>query len=149
MPFPLVNPAGAAAARVVYSFEKGTTSELKRILLSALLLSGLMLAVAQVKKEDLATKNTASPGAETSVTVNGKNIWIYYHAPSVRGRHIFGGAGALQADGSVWRLGADYATVLHTDADLDLDGLAIPKGDYTLYAELDDGQCTLMRKKTL
>jgi hypothetical protein len=42
---------------------------MKRILLSALLLSGLMLAVAQVKKEDLATKNTKSPGAETSVTV--------------------------------------------------------------------------------
>src|SRR6266851_2803821 len=93
---------------------------MKRILLGALLLSGLMLAVAQVKKEDLATKNAASPGAETSVTINGKNIWIYYHAPSVRGRHIFGGAGALQPDGTVWRLGADYATVLHTDADLDL-----------------------------
>ena len=46
----------------------------------------MMLAVAQVKKEDLATKNTKSPGAETSVTVNGKNLWIYYHAPSVRGR---------------------------------------------------------------
>jgi len=33
---------------------------MKRILLSALLLSGSMLAVAQVKKEDLATKNTKS-----------------------------------------------------------------------------------------
>jgi len=33
--------------------ENGTTSEMKRILLGALLLSGLMLAVAQVKKEDL------------------------------------------------------------------------------------------------
>ena len=94
-----------------------------------------MLAVAQVKKEDLVTKNTKSPGAETSVTINGKNLWIYYHAPSVRGRHIFKGAGALQPDGSVWRLGADYATVLHTDADLDLNGLAIPKGDYTLYVD--------------
>ena len=73
--------------------------------------------LAQVKKEDLATKNTKSPGAETSVTINGKNLWIYYHAPSVRGRHIFNGAGALQPDGSVWRLGADYATVLHTDAE--------------------------------
>jgi hypothetical protein len=49
---------------------------MKLILLSALLLSGSMLAVAQVKKEDLATKNTASPGAETSVTINGKNLWI-------------------------------------------------------------------------
>ncbi len=124
---------------------------MKRILLSALflLLSGLMLADAQVKKEDLVTKNTKSPGAETSVTIHGKNLWIYYHAPSVRGRHIFNGAGALQPDGTVWRLGADYATVLHTDADLDLNGLAIPKGDYTLYADLDNGQWKLIVNKTL
>jgi len=122
---------------------------MKRILLSALLLSGTMLAIAQVKKEELATKNTASPGAETSVTVNGKNIWIYYHAPSVRGRQIFGDAGALEPYGKVWRLGADYATVLHTDADLDLSGLVIPKGDYTLYADLDNGQWKLIVNKTL
>ncbi|HLJ48032.1 MAG TPA: DUF2911 domain-containing protein [Bryobacteraceae bacterium] len=122
---------------------------MKRVLLSALLLSGLMLAVAQVKKEDLVTKNTKSPGAETSVTINGKNLWIYYHAPSVRGRHIFGGAGALEPYGKVWRLGADYATVLHTDADLDLNGLAIPKGDYALYADLDNGRWTLIVNKTL
>jgi len=123
---------------------------MKRILLIALLLSGLMPAVAQVKKEDLSTKNTKSPGAETSVTINGKNIWIYYyHAPSVRGRHIFNGVGALQPDGSVWRLGADYATVLHTDADLDLNGLAILKGDYTLYAALGNGQWKLIVNKTL
>jgi hypothetical protein len=133
----------------VIPVEKGTTSEMKRIVLSALLLSGVMLVVAQVKKEDLVTKNTKSPGAETSITINGKNIWIYYHAPSVRGRHIFNGAGALQPDGSVWRLGADYATVLHTDADLDLNGLAIPKGDYTLYADLDNGQWKLIVNKTL
>src|SRR5260370_20783769 len=80
----LGQPAGVAAARVVYSLEKGTTSEMKRILLSVLLLSGVMLAVAQVKNEDLATKNTPSPRADTSATVNGMNIWIYYHAPSVR-----------------------------------------------------------------
>ena len=122
---------------------------MKRILLSALLFGGLMPAVAQVKKEDLVTKNTLSPGAETSVTINGKNLWIYYHAPSVRGRHIFNGAGALQPDGTIWRLGADYATVLHTDADLDLNGLAIPKGDYTLYADLDNGQWKLIVNKTL
>ncbi len=45
--------------------------------------------------------------------------------------------------------GADYATVLHTDADLDLNGLAIPKGDYTLYADLDNGQWKLIVNKTL
>src|ERR1700756_4015642 len=109
----------------------------------------MMLAVAQVKKEDLVTKNPKSPGAETTVTITDKTLWIYSHAPSVRGRQIFGGAGALEPYGKVWRLGADYATVLHTDADLDLCGLAIPKGDYTLYADLDNGQWKLIVNKAL
>lgn len=123
---------------------------MKSILLSALLLSGLTgMATAQVKMDELKTGNAQSPNADTSVTINGKQIWIFYHAPSVRGRKIFGGAGALQPDDSVWRLGADYATVLHTDADLDINGLAVPKGDYTLYADLDKGKWKLIVNKTL
>jgi hypothetical protein len=123
---------------------------MKRFLLSALLLAGLSgLANAQVKIEDLKTNNTKSPNADTSVDIAGKHLWIAYHAPSVNGRKIFGGEGALQPDGSVWRLGADYATVLHTDADLDLNGVAVPKGDYALYADLDKGQWKLIVNKTL
>jgi hypothetical protein len=106
-------------------------------------------ASAQLKKEELKTGNAQSPEAETSVTVGGKQIWIYYHAPSVRGRKMFGGAGALQPDDTIWRLGADYATVLHTDADLDINGLAVPKGDYTLYIELAKGQWKLIVNKQL
>jgi hypothetical protein len=64
-------------------------------------------------------------------------------------RHIFNGAGALQADETIWRLGADYATVLHTDADLDIGGLAVPKGDYTLYVDLDKGKWKLIVNKQL
>ena len=108
---------------------------MRRILLSALLLGGMMAAIAQVKKDDLKTGNKKSPEAETSVTVNGKDIWVFYHAPSVNKRKIFGGKDALQPDGTVWRLGADYATVLHTDADLTINDLKVPKGDYTLYVE--------------
>ena len=108
-----------------------------------------MTAIAQVKKEDLKTGSKKSPEAETSVTVNGKNIWIFYHAPSVNNRKIFGGKDALQPDGTVWRLGADYATVLHTDADLTINDLKVPKGDYTLYADLDGGQWKLIVNKTL
>jgi hypothetical protein len=123
---------------------------MKRILLSALLLAGMTsLANAQMNKDELKTPNTASPNAETSVTINGKQVWIFYHAPSVKGRKIFGGAGALQPDDTVWRLGADYATVLHTDADLDLNGLAVPKGDYAIYADLDKGQWKLIVNNTL
>jgi hypothetical protein len=123
---------------------------MKRILLSAVLLTAMTgLATAQVKMDELKTANTQSPNADTSATINGKQIWIFYHAPSVRGRKIFGSADSLQKEGSVWRLGADYATVLHTDADLDLNGVAVPKGDYTLYADLDKGQWKLIVNKTL
>jgi len=123
---------------------------MKQILLSALFLAGLTgLATAQVKMDDLKTNNAKSPFTSTTATIAGKELWIAYHAPSVNGRKIFGGSGALQPDGTVWRLGADYATVLHTDADLDLGGVAVPKGDYALYADLDNGQWKLIINKTL
>jgi hypothetical protein len=109
----------------------------------------MLTALAQVDKDKLKTGNKKSPNAETSVAVNGKNIWIAYHAPSVSGRTIFGGASALQPDDSVWRLGADYATVLHTDAALDLGGLSVPAGDYTLYVALGKGKWQLIVNKQL
>lgn len=71
-----------------------------------------------------------SPAANTTVTVAGKKINIDYHAPSMHGRKIFGG---LVPYGHIWRAGANEATALHTDADLQIKGLRVPKGDYTLF----------------
>ena len=80
-------------------------------------------------------KPPLSPPAETSVTFAGKAITIKYSAPSVRGRQIFGEGGVVSKDKTypVWRAGANSATALHTDADLDIKGLAVPKGDYTVF----------------
>jgi hypothetical protein len=100
-----------------------------------------------VDKSKLMKKNAQSPPMEASATINGKQLWIVYHAPSVRGRKIFGGADALQPDDTIWRLGADYATVLHTDADLDINGLAVPAGDYSLYIALNKGKWQLIVNK--
>jgi hypothetical protein len=81
-----------------------------------------------------------SPPAQTSVTVGGKTISIRYSAPSVRGRKIFGDGGLLSQDGTypAWRAGANDATALHTDADLEIGTLKVPKGDYTLYVWVKD-----------
>jgi hypothetical protein len=86
-------------------------------------------ALAQAKKQ------TLSPPAETSVTIDGKAITIKYAAPSLRGRKMFGADGRISQDPTypVWRAGANSATALHTDADLDINGLAVPKGDYTVF----------------
>src|SRR5258707_4194105 len=98
-------------------------------------------AHAQIDVSKLITGNQGSPEAITSIHYGreGKLIWIFYHAPSVRTRHIFNGAGALQPDGTIWRLGADDATVLHTDADLDIGGLAVAQREDTLYGEINQG----------
>jgi len=121
-------------------------------------MTGMLGSVlAQVDLSKLITGNQTSPEAIAAIHygAEGKLIWIFYHAPSVRDpktkekRHIFNGAGALQADDTIWRLGADYATVLHTDADLDIGGLAVPKGDYALYIDLDKGNWKLIVNKQL
>lgn len=123
---------------------------IKRMAAGAVLATALVTAgLAQVDKKKLMTDNPQSPASEASATVGGKQIWIVYHAPSVRGRKIFGGADALQPDDSVWRAGADYATVMHTDSALDLGGVAVPAGDYSLYVFLDKGKWQLIvNKKT-
>lgn len=79
--------------------------------------------------------NPQSPSAQTSVTIAGKSITIKYSAPSLRGRKMFGADGRISKDPTwpVWRAGADDATALHTDADLNINGLNVPKGDYTLF----------------
>src|SRR5215813_735953 len=71
-----------------------------------------------------------SPPAQTSVTIAGQKITIKYSAPSMRKRLIFGG---LVPYGQVWRAGANDATILHTTADLEFNGLIVPKGDYSLF----------------
>lgn len=85
-----------------------------------------------------------SPARDTSVTIAGKVIRINYSAPSIRGRKIFGG---LEPYGHVWRAGANSATALHTDANLDIGGLSVPKGDYTLFVYLDPTQWQLVVSK--
>ena len=86
-------------------------------------------------------KQPQSPPATATAAIGGKTITIKYSAPSVRGRQIFGPGGRISQDPTypVWRAGANSATALHTDADLDIGGLAVPKGDYTLFVDLKDG----------
>jgi hypothetical protein len=84
----------------------------------------------------------ASPSQTASVTIPAKTISINYSAPSVNGREgkLFGKNGRIAKDSTypVWRAGANAATCFHTDADLDVGGLTVPQGDYTLYVNLAD-----------
>lgn len=78
------------------------------------------------------TQNKLSPSADTSISLGGHTVTIEYNAPSARGRKVEGG---LIPSGAVWRLGADSATTLTTDADIAIGDLHLPKGVYTLYLQ--------------
>ena len=103
---------------------------MKTVLISA----GVLMAAAC-----LASAETKS-GQSESVTIGGKTISIKYSAPAVNNRvgKLFGKDGTIGSDDHypVWRAGANAATAFHTDADLDLGGLTVPKGDYTLFVNL-------------
>src|ERR1039457_955877 len=116
--------------------------------LTAVLLIAAATALGFAQDQKKAEKGPPlSPPANTTVAINGKSIAIKYSAPSMRRRKIFNGSGALQPDNTIWRAGANEATALHTDADLDIGGLAVPKGDYTLFVWLDPQQWKLVVNK--
>ncbi|MGC2583797.1 MAG: DUF2911 domain-containing protein [Acidobacteriaceae bacterium] len=87
-------------------------------------------------------KPVLSPPAKATATIDGKAISITYSSPRVRGREgkIFSQGGLISHDPHypVWRAGANSATTLHTDADLKIGDLSVPKGDYTLFVDLSN-----------
>jgi hypothetical protein len=92
---------------------------LKRIALAALAVMVAGPAFAQ-----------GNPRGEAKAMVAGKAVSIDYGRPSLKGRDMLGQAQIGQA----WRMGADTATGLKTDADLSFGTVALPKGEYILTA---------------
>lgn len=58
------------------------------------------------------------------------NLWVDYGRPSMRGRAVWG---ALVPHGEVWRMGANDAAHLATDRTIELGGLTLEPGTYTLF----------------
>jgi hypothetical protein len=85
-----------------------------------------------------------SPPGTAGVTLHGKKISITYGRPSMRGRKIMG---ELVPYGKVWRTGANAATTLTTEADLNIGGTGVPAGKYTLYTLPSEGTWKLIINK--
>ncbi len=86
-------------------------------------------------------KKRISPHETVSATIDGAQIKIVYGRPYTKDpksgvmRRIWG---ELVPFGQVWRMGADEATLLTTDHDLDLGGTKIPAGSYSLYLQPEE-----------
>ena len=57
-------------------------------------------------------------------------IAIAYGQPHARGRKVEGG---LMPVDTLWRFGANMATTLHTDLDITVGDMKLPRGDYSLF----------------
>jgi hypothetical protein len=95
-----------------------------------------------------------SPPATESAKIGGKAITITYSSPRVNGREgkIFGKDGLISHNPNypIWRAGANAATALHTDADLTIGEVKVPKGDYSLYVDIGnpDAWVLIVNKQT-
>jgi hypothetical protein len=100
------------------------------------------LATAWASK-DVAGQAAAPTNTPDSViaAVGNAHVRILYSRPARRGRELWG---KLVPFDTTWRLGADFATQLKTDADLNIGGTKVAAGTYTLWLLPSQGQSFLL-----
>ncbi|ACU03603.1 MULTISPECIES: DUF2911 domain-containing protein [Pedobacter] len=94
----------------------------------------LVLAIAAALTNDLQAQGLKMPQPSTAQTITqnfglGK-ITLNYSRPNVKGRKIFG---AMEPYGTVWRTGANSATVISFTEPVKIEGKELPAGDYGLF----------------
>jgi len=104
-----------------------------------LVCTGLLVAATAMFAQQGAPK---SPAATESAKIGGKAVTITYSSPRVNGREgkIFGKDGLISKNPNypTWRAGANSATMLHTDANLTIGKVKVPRGDYSLFVDIGD-----------
>lgn len=113
--------------------------------LASILLATTTAVTAQPKNEDKSKR--PSPPAKVSETIgSGATVSINYSQPSVKGRTI--GKDLEPKDGSVWRTGANEATVFETSKAVTINGKALPAGKYSLFTIAGKEEWTIIFNKT-
>ena len=117
-------------------------------LLTILSVSAILLAnsvSAQEKKEDK-SKRPSPPAKVTQTIASGAVITIDYSQPSVKGRTI--GKDLEPKEGTVWRTGANEATIFETSKELTIAGQKLPAGKYSLFSLSGAKEWTIIFNKT-
>lgn len=130
-----------------------------KFLACGLLLGALLVGANNVnaQKKSKATKETAtkpkedkskrkSPPAFVEETINsGAKISVDYSQVSLNGRTP--GVDVEPKDDSIWRAGANEATVFATDKDVTINGQALPAGKYAFFTIKHGDDWTLVFNK--
>ncbi len=87
-----------------------------------------------------------SPLDSAETFLNNSKVMITYSKPFMRGRNIWGVVVPMD---SIWRTGANAATVLKTETATVIGGVTVPAGTYTLYSRpTEKGYDLIINKKT-
>lgn len=84
----------------------------------------------------------ASEPATVSQTVDGTVLTVEYSRPRTRGRSPIYGKEVKW--GEVWTPGANWATTLDVSNDVTIDGHPVPKGKYSVWMEVEQGDWTVI-----
>lgn len=118
------------------------------------LLATALIAATPLMAQNAPRRPPASPPANATATIGGKAISIAYSSPGVKGREekIFGKDGLISHDPHypVWRAGANAATTLKTEGNIEIGDLKVPAGTYTLFVDISDPDAwtLIVNKKT-
>ncbi|MBI5473197.1 MAG: DUF2911 domain-containing protein [Ignavibacteriae bacterium] len=85
-----------------------------------------------------------SPLDSSEVFLNNRKVKVKYSKPFVRGRSIWG---VVVPYDSIWRTGANAATVFQTETDLAMGTVNVPAGVYTLYSKPTENALELIISK--
>lgn len=96
---------------------------MKRFMNLSMLVMALTLSLSALAQKP-------SPPMKAEGSIDGVKIKIDYSAPSAKGRKMIGGK---EPFGTVWRTGANEATVFEIDKAAKIEGQALPAGKYELF----------------
>ncbi|KAB7732742.1 DUF2911 domain-containing protein [Rudanella paleaurantiibacter] len=86
----------------------------------------------------------ASPMATVSQGIGLSKATVEYSRPALKGRKMFGDQVPY---GKVWRTGANMATKLTLDAEMSVNGKAVPAGSYALFTIPGQNEWTIILNK--
>ena len=116
----------------------------KILVIGAVLVVGIVGIVTRASHLQFGGSRYNSPPASVASTIAGKKIGIEYYAPSMHGRRVMGG---LVPFGEVWCTGANWATKITTEGNLEMGGLKLPAGSYSIWTIPNQNEWTLIVNK--
>ena len=112
---------------------------LKRLLIFLFIIT-LGLFLYSVFVENIFEKRL-SPKDTVVFKLNDLKLEVFYNRPYKKGREIFGGLVPLN---QVWRTGANEATTFETNKNLEIQGMPLQAGKYTLWTVPKDSIWTVI-----